>query len=278
MLVNSQKILEKARKEKYAIPHFNTSNLEITQAIIEAAAKMNSPVIIGTSERAIEYGGLETLSSIIKTEAQKVKIPVTLHLDHGRSLKLLKQCLRVGYTSIMIDGSGFSLKENIQLTGKAIELSRYQGVPVEGEIGVLKIQKYNSDNLLTDPVDAKEFVEKTGVNSLAVAIGNAHGLPVHEEKLDFERLKKISELIQIPLVLHGASSTPPKDIKKAISLGIAKINIDTDIRVAFANDLKEFFKKHPDIYDPREILSSAKEAVKKVVEKKIKLFGSANKL
>lgn len=302
MLVNPRKYLIEARKNKYAIGAFNTSDLEMTQAIIAAGNKLSYPIIVQVSPKAIEYAGLENLSMIVKNEAQKSKASIALHLDHGKSIDLVFKCLEVGFTSVMFDGSDLLFEENIKKTKEVVDLAKKYGACVEGELGRVghpetvsgsnngneildshftkvsrdRYVRTDSINNFTDPAKAKEFVEATGVDTLAVSIGNVHGVPSKDEKLDFDLLEQIAEKVQIPLVLHGASSTPEKDIKKVISLGIAKINIDTDIRMAFSGNLKAFQKSHPDIYDPREILESAKEAVEKVVEGKIKIFNNTN--
>lgn len=271
MITGSKELLTKAKIQKYAVGHFNTSDLEISQAIIIAASELNSPVIVGTSERAIEYGGLENLAHIIKVEADQIDIPVVLHLDHGRSIETVKRCLETGYTSVMIDGSNLDFEKNVKLTQEAARLAHSAGASAEGGLGIL-------GKNLTDPAEAKRFVQETGIDSLAVAIGSTHGLADKNERLDFSRLEMINSIVDIPLVLHGASSLSGGDIKKAVNLGICKINIDTDIRLAFSNDLKKFMKNHTENYDPREILGSAKKAVEKVVKEKIKLFGSENKV
>ncbi len=281
MLTDSKKILQDAQKQGYAVGHFNTSDLEITKAIVAGAEKMKSPVIIGTSEKAISYAGLEGLAGIIKIEAENIKIPIILHLDHGKSFEICQKAIQAGYTSVMIDGSGLSFGENIKLTKKVVKMAHRQNIPVEAELGTLADkEKYQVgiEQFMTDPDTAGEFVQKTEVDSLAVAIGNAHGMPLPEEKLDFSRLAQIRERVPVPLVLHGASSTPAQDIKKIISLGICKINIDTDIRIAFSQNIKEFLSTHQNVTDPREILGSAMMAVQRVVEQKIELFGSAQKV
>jgi tagatose 1,6-diphosphate aldolase GatY/KbaY len=278
MLVSSQKILLAAQRGKYAVGHFNTSNLEMTRAIIRAAEKLASPVIVGTSEKAIDYAGLEELSSLIQAAAEKVKIPVILHLDHGKSFEIAQKCIKAGYTSLMIDGSDLAFEENILLTKKVVDLGHRFNLAVEGELGSIpKRDDYFKikEKFYTDPQMAAEFVEKTGVDSLAISIGNAHGIPVPDERLDFNRLAEIRREVSVPLVLHGASQTPPEDIKKAIIMGICKINIDTEIRLAFHSGLKEFLVSHPDVFDPREILGSVMDKVGAIIEEKIKLFGSA---
>ncbi len=280
MLTDSKKILRDAQKQGYAVGHFNTSDLEITKAIVAAAKNKNAPVIIGASEKAISYAGLENLAEIVKIEAENVKIPIILHLDHGKSFEICQKAIQAGHTSVMIDGSGLSFGDNIKLTKKVVRMAHRQNIPVEAELGTLADkEKYQVGikQFMTDPDAAGEFVQKTGIDSLAVAIGNAHGMPLPEERLDFSRLAQIRKRVPVPLVLHGASSTPVQDIKKAISLGICKINIDTDIKIAFSQNIKEFLSTHQNVTDPREILGSAAGAVQKVVEQKIELFGSAQK-
>lgn len=280
MIINPKKQLEKARSEGYAIGAFNTSDIEITQAIFAAAKEMNAPIIIQTSEKAIDYAGLENIYDVVKNESEKMGVDVALHLDHGTNIEIVKKCLEVGYKSVMIDGSKLSFDENVELAKKVVDMARKYDAQVEAEIGSLggKEDYVESQVGKTDPVSAKQFVELTGVDSLAVAFGNAHGVPDPEEKLDFELLEKVADVIKIPLVFHGASSTPKEDMKRAISLGMSKVNIDTDIRLAFSGSIKKFQESHPDVYDPREIMESAKDAVAKVVRDKIELFGSKNKI
>ena len=281
MIVNPKKQLAKARKEGYAIGAFNTSDIEITQAIMSAAKELNAPIIIQTSEKAIDYAGLENIYDVAKNESEKLGIDVALHLDHGSNFEIVKRCLEVGYKSVMIDGSKLEYDKNVELTKKVVELAKKYNAQVEGEIGTIGGVEDNVKNTsinCTDPNIALDFVKLTQVDSLAIAFGNAHGVPDPKEKLDFDVLAQVAQKLKIPLVFHGASSTPTDDMKRAISLGMAKVNIDTDIRIAFSGSIKKFQESHPDIYDPREILESAKKAVKKVVEGKIELFGSKNKI
>jgi len=280
MLTGSKQLLNNAQKSGYAIGHFNTSDLEITKAIVMAAAKLNSPVIVATSEKAISFAGLEQLADIIKNEAEQVKIPVVMHLDHAKSFDLCQKAIQTGYTSVMIDASSLSFEENISLTSRVVKLAHRENVTVEAELGALATpDKYQVgiNQFLTDPEKAEEFVKTTEIDGLAIAIGNAHGIPLPEEKLDFNRLSQIRDKVSVPLVLHGASSTPEAEMKKAISLGICKINIDTDIKIAFSKNIVEFLKTHQQNIDPREMLGSAASAVEAVVEKKIELIGSRDK-
>lgn len=275
MLVNPQQIIVNAQKGKYAIGCFNTSDLEMTKAIIRAAEVSNSPVIIATSEKAIEYAGLEPLSALIVQEAKSTKVPVALHLDHGHSIAIIERCINAGYTSVMFDGSGSELRENEILTRHAVELAHHAEVPCEGELGCLGKAGVNQSKL-TNPSDVVDFIQKTGVDFLAVSIGSEHGIG-ENEKLDIGLLKKIAKLTTIPLVLHGASGVKENDIREAIKNGIAKINIDTDIRHSYAESLRSILKKYPEEEDPREILTKVIGEVQKLVEDKIKLFGSNQK-
>lgn len=276
MLVSSKKMVLEARAKKYAIGCFNTSDLEITKAIIAAAEAQKSPVIVCTSPKAIEYAGLETLSSIIKAEAENTSIPVALHLDHGVTLNLVEDCLNIGYTSVMFDGSGSNLEHNEILTRQAVEMAHSHDVPCEGELGSLG-KAGESKSRLTNPEDVIEFVQKTGVDFLAVSIGSEHGIGKNEI-LDINLLKKINALTHAPLVLHGASGVSDQDIKAAIKNGIAKINIDTDIRHTFSRSIREILAKKTQENDPREILTQVMIDIQKLIEEKIKLFGSNNKL
>lgn len=273
-------ILDKAYQGHYAVGAFNTSDLEITQGIIEAATEMRSPVIVQTSEKAISYAGLEEISSIVRIEAIKAPISVTLHLDHGKDLDLIYRAMKFGYSSVMVDTSVFPENKRIDILKKVVTEAHKYGLSVEGERDSIKgtedfIKADRSH--LTDPDKAAEFVNQTGIDAFAVSIGNAHGGNLPGENLDLNLLHQIHEKIDLPLVLHGASSTPEDKIRQAIKYGIAKINIDTDLRHAFVGEIKNLFVDHPDTTDPREIMKAGKEAIKKVVKEKIKLFGSAGK-
>ncbi len=280
MLVTTKEMLRKARKEGYAVGAFNTSDLEITRAIIDAAIEQKSPVIIQTSEKAIDYAGLTQIAEIMEQAAQAAPVPVAVHLDHGKSFERAKECIEHGYTSVMIDASRLDMEANIELCQKVVRLAHAHHVTVEAELGVISGKEDYVKALassLTDPDEAVVFVAETGVDSLAVSIGNAHGKPSATEIFDLDRLEAISRKVSLPLVLHGASSTHHTRITRAIELGVAKINIDTDVRVAFSSNLRHFLQTHPDAYDPREIMTGASDGVKKVVAHKMQLFGSAGK-
>lgn len=304
MLVTAKKILDKANKGHYAVGAFNTNNLEITQAIIEAAEELKAPVIIQTSEGAISYAGLNYLLAINKVASQ-AKVPVAIHLDHGKDLKIVKKCIDAGYTSVMYDGSSLLEKINIANTKKVVAWAHKKGVSVEAEIGALAgIEDFVSvsakDAALTSPEQAIKFVRATKCDSLAIAIGTAHGAFKFKKAchLDFKRLQAIKKTTKMPLVLHGASGVPAElvkmankygakltdtkgvpdsQIKQAVKYGINKINTDTDLRMAFTAALRKTLKDNPAEFDPRKILGPSKELMKKIIKQRIKVFGSVNK-
>lgn len=282
MLVTGSELLLHARKNGYAVGAFNINNMEIIQAIIEAAEETNSPVILQASQGGIKYAGIEYIAALGKLAAQNAKVPVALHLDHGTDFDQVMLCIRHGFSSVMIDASRFPLEENIAFTNKVIEVAHAVGVTVEAELGKIggtedHITVSEKDATFTDPEEAKKFVEATNVDYLAIAVGTAHGVYKGEPKLDYDRIKAIRDIIDIPLVLHGSSGVPYEALEKAISLGICKINIDTDVRAAFARGVHEAIEKNKDEIDPRKILSPAREAMKQIVMEKMKVFGSAGK-
>ncbi len=304
MLLTNKEIMSAAAAKGYGVGAFNINNLEILLAVVEAAVEEKSPVIVAATPSAIKYGGLEYLASMVKVAAKAVPLPVSLHLDHGKDFETVKRCVDAGFTSVMIDASHLSFEENISVTRKVVGLARPKDVSVEAELGRLAGVEESTveerDAVLTDPDSAKEFVKRTGVDALAVAIGTSHGAYKFkgEAKLDFERLRAIKERTDVLLVLHGASSVPrwiiekatkygaelagakgipEAHIKKAVSLGISKINIDTDLRLAFTGAVREVLATSPAQYDPRKILGPAKEAMIRVVRGKMRLFGSAGK-
>lgn len=282
MLVTGKELLLDAQKKGYAVGAFNINNMEIIQAIIEAAEESNSPVILQASQGGIKYAGIEYISALGKLAARNAKVPVALHLDHGTDFDQVMLCIRHGFSSVMIDGSRFPLDENIAYTKKVIEVAKAVGVSVEAELGKIggtedHITVDEKDATFTDPQEALRFVNETDVDFLAIAVGTAHGVYKGEPKLDFDRIKTIRETISVPLVLHGSSGVSEDALKKAISLGISKINIDTDLRIAFAEGVKNFIKDNPDNIDPRKILAPAKEQMKAKIKEKMEIFGSVNK-
>ena len=269
MLSKLQDLIQKAQRKKVALGAFNAYNLETVKAVISAAEDLNAPVIVQTTPKAIEYAGLKPLSSIVKNLANDTFVPVVLHLDHGLTIEMVKECLDAGYGSVMVDGSHLPLLENIALTQQAVMLAHQKGIFAEGELGTL------TENLkFTNPEEVPEFVRKTGVDLLAVSIGSSHGIAPKEE-LKLELLGKIKAKTNIPLVLHGASGVSDVDVKGAIQRGIVKINIDTELREVFTKAIRDGIKDRQ-IIDPRDYLKKAQEAVKQAVVQKILLFGSVN--
>lgn len=293
-----------ARKNGYAIAALNVQNLESMKAVVEAATEEKSPAIMQISPSVLKYAGLDYIVSLAKTAAQTAPVPLAIHLDHGEDYDTVAKCVNAGFSSVMMDGSFLTFNENIAITKRVVELAHPKGVSVEAELGKLAGVEERSveekEAILTDPNNAVEFVAKTGVDTLAVAIGTSHGAYKFKAagNLDLERLKVISEKVSIPLVLHGASSVPTAilekatkygakldgakgvaedQLQKAIKLGIAKINIDTDLRLAFTAAIREVLTNNPKEFDPRKILGPAKDAMKEVARGKMRLFGSSGK-
>lgn len=276
-----KEVLAAAEAGRYAVGAFNANNLEIVQAIVEAAEAERAPVILQASQGALKYAGVRYITAMVRAAAETSSIPIVLHLDHGTSFTQTMLCLRHGFTSVMFDGSGHALAENIALTRRVAEVAAAMGASVEGELGKIggtedDISVALRDALLTDPQEARRFVDETGVDALAVAIGTAHGPYKGTPQLDFDRLAAIDGLTGIPLVLHGASGVPDAQIRRAVALGVRKINIDTDLRQAFTAGVRQALNNSNE-YDPRKILGPAKEAMKAVVREKIRLFGCSGK-
>lgn len=281
-LVAGLDLLREAMLGGYAVGAFNTNNLEITLSIVEAAERERSPFILAVSPGAMKYAGVAYLAAIARVASEQVNVPMSLHLDHGTSLEEVQAALDHGFTSVMIDGSRLSFEDNVALTRKVVEMAHYHGVSVEGELGRLvgnedQISVSEREASMTDPGQAEEFVNRTGIDALAVSIGNAHGWYKGEPKLDFRRLRLIRERVSVPLVLHGASGIPDDMIREACSIGVDKINIDTEIRDAFRQAVADFVCRNPREIDPRKILSPAREAMRDVVARKMRLFGCAGK-
>ncbi len=278
MLSNSIKMLNKAKNEKYAIPQFNINNLEWAKYILEISQNLKSPVILGVSENAIKYiGGYNTVVNMIKglIKDLNITVPVSLHLDHGKSVQSCINAINAGFTSVMIDGSKFSLNENINMTNEVIKYAKEYNVSVEAEIE--NIDDNYDNNSYSKLQDIIEFINKTDINSFAPSIGNAHGIYKNEPKLELNLLKQINENVDIPLVLHGGSGIDDEQIKKVIKLGISKININTQLQVEWSKQVRIFLNKNKNVYDPKEIINSGKDAIQKRVMEYIILFGSNNK-
>jgi len=282
-LISNREMLLAAQREGYAVPAFNVHNLETVQVVAETAAAMNSPVILAGTPGTFSYAGTDYLISICHEAARKYRIPLALHLDHHEDLRDIALKVRSGIRSVMIDASHFPLAGNIEQVREAVRLCHVFDASVEAELGRLGGQEDDlmveeGDSFFTDPVVAKHFVESTRIDSLAVAIGSAHGLYQGEPKLDFTRLGQIRQQVDIPLVLHGASGIPEGMVRRAIGLGICKVNVATELKIAFASAVKEYFSEHPDANDPRKYIVPGKLAMQKVVEEKIRICGSAGRL
>jgi fructose-bisphosphate aldolase class II len=304
-LSTNRELLNAAKRGGYAVGAFNMNNLEILQAIVFAGETEKSPAIIAVSEGAIKYAGMPYIVSMVRTASEQTFIHLSLHLDHGTDLEVIRSCIENGFTSVMIDGSHLEFEENIATTKRVVEMAKKKSVSVEAELGRLKgieekVSVSEKEAFLTNPQAAEEFVKRTEVDALAIAIGTSHGAYKFkgEVKLDFDRLKEIAKRVNIPLVLHGASGVPssvlekaqqfgaklpgakgiPDDaIQKAISLGISKINIDTDLRLSFIGALREVLVTKPEEFDPRKILGPGREAIQRTVQSKMRLFGSSGK-
>ena len=307
-LVTTKEMFEKSMKEHFAIGAFNVNNMEIIQGIVDAAAKENSPVILQASSGAIKYARIPYLRKMIEAALEEHDIPLALHLDHGADFETCKMCIDNGFTSVMIDGSKYDFEENIAITKKVVDYAHAHGVVVEAELGKLAgieddVNVSEDDAMYTDPEQAKEFVERTGCDSLAIAIGTSHGAYKFkgEAKLRFDILAKIKELIpNTPIVLHGASTVipelvekcnkyganipgakgvPDEMLKEASKSGVSKINVDTDLRLAMTGAIREVFAEEPSAFDPRKYLTPARAKIEETVAHKIKnVFGSSNKV
>ncbi|BAE86728.1 class II fructose-1,6-bisphosphate aldolase [Desulfitobacterium hafniense] len=281
-LVSMAQLLLDAQQGQYAVGAFNCNNMEIVQAIVSAAEAEKSPVIVQASQGAIKYAGIEYIAAMTRLAAEQASVPVALHLDHGTSFVQIMSCVRNSFTSVMIDGSKLPLEENIALTNKVIEAVRPLGISVEAELGKIggtedDITVSEKEALFTDPAEAERFVSEAKVDALAIAIGTAHGQYKGVPELDFQRLTEIRRRVNVPIVLHGSSGVPDEAIQKAISLGVCKVNIDTNIREAFVAAARKVMVDHPQEIDPRKMLGPAREATVAIIREKIRLFGSSGK-
>ncbi len=281
-LVPVADLLRKADKGGYAVGAFNANNMEIIQAIVRAAEQEQAPVILQASQGAISYAGLDYITGIVKIASEASNVPIALHLDHGTDFGELMRCIRIGFSSVMYDGSKLPLEENIAMTRKVLEIARPIGVSVEAELGKIggtedHITVSDQEAMFTSVEEAAYFVRETGVDSLAIAIGTAHGQYKGEPRLDYERLAAIKAVAPVPIVLHGSSGVPDEAVRKAIELGVCKVNIDTNIREAFVWKMRELIAANPGEIDPRKILGPARDAAKDLIAEKIRLFGSSGK-
>ena len=282
MLENMKDMLEKADNGKYAVPHFNINNLEWTRFILEECENLKTPVIIGVSEGAGRYmGGFKTVADMVKNLISylNITVPVALHLDHGSSYESCVDAIDSGFTSVMIDASKHSIEENIKITKQVVDYAHAKNVTVEAEVGAIGGEEDGVANELAyaKVEDAVKLVQETGIDFLAPALGSVHGIYKGEPKLDFERMVKIHELVKLPLVLHGGSGIPDELIKKAISCGICKININTELQIAWSKGVRKFLNEDSKVYDPRKIIKSGESTMKEMIKEKVMLFGSDNK-
>lgn len=306
-LVTTKEMFEKSIKEGFAIGAFNVNNMEIIQAIVDAAKEENSPVILQASSSAIQYARPIYLKKMVEAAVEETNIPIALHLDHGPDFETCKACIDAGFTSVMIDGSKYDFEENVAITKKVVDYAHERGVVVEAELGKLAgieddVNVSSNDAMYTDPEQAKEFVDRTGCDSLAIAIGTSHGAYKFkgEAKLRFDILAKVKELIpNTPIVLHGASTVIPELVEicnkygadipgakgvpdnmlnEASKSGVSKINVDTDLRLAMTAAIRKEFEENPSVFDPRKYLGPARNLIKETVQHKIRdVFGSSNK-
>ena len=279
MLVTTKEMLLKAQEGNYAVGAFNVENMEMVMAVIAAAEELNAPVIMQTTPSTVKYAGLDYYLANVATAAKNAKVPVAMHLDHGSSFSLAMQALRQGYTSIMIDGSHSVFEENIAITKSVVDACKPSNIPVEAELGKVGGKEDDldgGDGGYTDPKEALEFVQKTGVNSLAVAIGTAHGVYKGEPKLDLDRLVEIRKVVDVPLVLHGASGLSEEAVKESIKRGICKVNFATELRIAYTDGVKELLEEKPETIDPKKYGVVGIEKVKELVKNRMMMCGCQN--
>ncbi|MCJ7841543.1 tagatose-bisphosphate aldolase subunit GatY [Lederbergia sp. NSJ-179] len=282
MTDSSKNLFQLAQAGKYAIPAFNVHNLEITKAVLETAQEMQSPVLLAATPGTVKYMGEEFLIGMMKAARKKYTIPFEVHLDHHENVADIKRMIDMGVGSVMIDASHHPFEENMKIVKEVVDYAHPKGVLVEAELGRLSgieddMSVDEKDAIYTNPDQAKEFVERTGIDTLAVAIGTAHGLYKGEPKLDLERLQEIRAVVDIPLVLHGASGIPDALVHETIRLGICKVNVATELKNAFVAGLRVYLSAHPEENDPRKYFSEAITDLKRVVADKITMCQSAQK-
>ena len=279
MILSTKQMLLDAQEGHYAVPAFNIHNMETLQVVAETAVQMRSPLIIAATPSTVDYAGAEYLVAMARVASSKTDIPIAVHLDHFENVDNIEKAIDAGFRSCMIDASKLPFEENIAKTRKVLQYAHHYDTTVEAELGKLigiedDIIVNDKEAVYTDPDNAVEFVKKTQIDSLAVAIGTAHGLYKGTPKLDFDRLKAIRSKVSIPLVLHGASDVPDELVKEAISLGICKVNVATDLKIPFSQAVKDYFISNPSANDPRKYMTPGKNAMRKIVEHKINVCGS----
>lgn len=281
-LVSSTPMLQAARAGGYCIGAFNVHTLEMLQAVVDAAVETESPLIIQSTVGTVKHLGPDYIAAAAAVASNANRIPIALHLDHCTEFDLIVRCIRAGYTSVMIDASHSPFEENVRQTMKVVEVARPAGVNVEAELGKVggvedEIVVADNEALMADPDECAKFVELTGVPTLAPAIGTAHGIYKGEPKIDFERIGRIAGLVDVPLVLHGGSGIPEEQVRRAVSLGMAKMNVATELRIVFSDAIKAVFAKNPEENDPRKYMVPAKQALKEAAIEKMRLCGSFGK-
>lgn len=274
MLVNTKEMFAQAQAKKTAVGAFNIENLEMAQAVICAAEEREIPVILQTTSSTLKYATPAAFAGIVRALAEKSSVPVALHLDHGNSLALVEEALEAGYTSVMYDGSLKEYAENVENSRLAAKAAHRYGACAEAELGSVggKEDDHQGEVAYTDPDQAQDFVKRTGIDSLAVAIGTAHGIYRGKPKLDFDRLQQLAALLPVPLVLHGASGLSDDMIRQAVRLGICKVNIATDLRIAFSDGVKAYLKENPDVFDPKKYLGAGRSEVAVCAGKKMEVI------
>lgn len=280
-LVTSKELLLDAQKNGYAVGAFNVENMEMVQAVVAAAEELHAPVILQTTPGTLKYADEEYFFANVRTAAMRAGVPVVMHLDHGDSFELAMRAFRAGYTSIMIDGSKLPFEENIAVSRSVADACHAAGVPVEAELGKVGGKEddlvVTGESPYTDPQEAAEFVQRTGVDSLAVGIGTAHGFYKGEPKVDLDRLGEIRAAVGLPLVLHGTSGVPDETVAEAVKRGICKVNYATELRVAFSEGVKAVMAADPDVYDPKKYNRAGRERVRELVKRRMCNLGSVNR-
>lgn len=282
-IISTKYLLQDAQAKGYAVPAFNIHNAETIQAIVEVCSEMQSPVILAGTPGTFKHIAFEEIYALCSAYSRSFKIPLAIHLDHHETLADIRRKVNAGVRSAMIDGSRFPFAENVKLVKSVVDFCHLNDCSVEAELGRLGGVEDDMDideesAFLTDPQEARRFVEQTGVDSLAVAIGTAHGLYTKKPKIDFQRLGEIREVVSVPLVLHGASDVPDEYVRRTIALGVCKVNVATELKIAFSNAVKAWFADNPDGNDPRFYMRVGMEAMKAVVRNKIRVCGSAERL
>ncbi|MCS7458998.1 class II fructose-1,6-bisphosphate aldolase [Paenibacillus doosanensis] len=281
-LVSSTPLLQAARANGYAVGAFNVHTLEMLQAVVEAAEETNSPLILQSTVGTVKHLGADYIAAAARTAADRSSVPIALHLDHCTEFDVLVQCIRAGYTSVMIDASMHPFEENVRQTKRVVEIAKAVGINVEAELGKVggvedDIVVAEHEALMADPDECARFIELTGVPTLAPAIGTAHGIYKGEPKIDFDRIGRIAQKVAEPLVLHGGSGIPEEQVKRCVALGMAKMNIATEIRIVFSDAIKRVFAENPDENDPRKYMIPAKQAVKAAAIEKMRMVGCIGK-